>query len=108
MSREAELDARERVSFRSKWLAAQNGAMSSRSSGQYLPEISEEVAKHIRGEVSDGEKVLCCLRAAGALLTRAMADDTGLRYLESAAYNLRQAFDGHQRSRIAKNTIRTC
>lgn len=40
-----------------------------------------------------GENVVRCLRTAAALLEQACEDVDGLRLAESAAYNLRQAFD---------------
>ncbi|MEU4744491.1 hypothetical protein AB0G02_29090, partial [Actinosynnema sp. NPDC023658] len=40
-----------------------------------------------------GEKVVACVRTAAALLGWAEKDESGLRFAESAAYNLRQSLD---------------
>lgn len=60
--------------------------------GNVLPDV---VLARINEELgSSGERVVSALRTAAYLLVLARGDDTGLRLAESAAYNLREAFDG--------------
>lgn len=52
-----------------------------------------EVADQIVKDLERGPKVLNCLSTAAHLIAEAREDQTGLRLVESAAYNLREALD---------------
>jgi len=57
-----------------------------------LPELPHDVEARILEELPDrGEKVLACIRTAVTFLEQARQDKLGLRWSESAAYNLREA-----------------
>ncbi|RJQ91128.1 hypothetical protein D5S19_02305 [Amycolatopsis panacis] len=56
--------------------------------------LPEEVVERIIEVLAErGKKVLACLRTADAFLRQAAEDDAGLRYAESAGYNIREALD---------------
>lgn len=52
-----------------------------------------EVADQIVKDLQRGRKILDCLSTAAYLIAEAREDQTGLRLVESAAYNLREALD---------------
>lgn len=52
-----------------------------------------EVADQIVKDLERGPKILDCLSTAAHLIAEAREDQTGLRLVESAAYNLREALD---------------
>lgn len=59
-----------------------------------LLDLPAEVAERVVAELPDqGEKVVRALRTASVLIAQALGDETGLRFAESAAYNLREALD---------------
>jgi hypothetical protein len=59
-----------------------------------LLDLPAEVVERVVDELSDrGEKVVAALQTAAVLITQAVHDDTGLRFAESAAYNLREALE---------------
>lgn len=56
--------------------------------------LPQEVLDQIVTDLGErGEKVISSLRTAAHLITQARGDQTGLRLVESAAYNLREALD---------------
>lgn len=55
--------------------------------------IPREVADQIVKDLGRGPKILDCLCTAAHLIAEAREDQTGLRLVESAAYNLREALD---------------
>jgi hypothetical protein len=61
---------------------------------ELLPGIPEAVIKRLQTELGPrAEKVLSRLRTAAALVAQAEADSRGLRFAESAGYNLREALN---------------
>jgi hypothetical protein len=67
--------------------------MSENADGSRL-DLPAEVTKQIVTELSDqGKKALAALRTAAVLIEQALHDETGLRFAESAVYNLREALD---------------
>jgi hypothetical protein len=61
---------------------------------QPLPELPPEVVERVLVELpARGEKAVASLRTAASLITQATSDDRGLRFAESAAYNVREALD---------------
>lgn len=57
-------------------------------------ELPAEVVERILVELGPrGEKVLAALRTASALLALALHDESGLRFAESATYNVREALE---------------
>ena len=52
-----------------------------------------EVADQIVKDLKRGSRILGCLSTAAHLIAEARKDQTGLRLVESAAYNLREALD---------------
>jgi hypothetical protein len=59
-----------------------------------VPGLSSDVVERLRTELSErAEKVLRCLRTAAVQVVQSKEDTSGLRFAESAAYNLRQALD---------------
>lgn len=57
-----------------------------------LPGLPPEVVSRITGGLLNGDKVVACLATAARLL-ELEASNGGLRFAESAAYNLREALD---------------
>ncbi len=55
--------------------------------------MPREVVAQILKDLDRGPKIIDCLRTAGHLIAEAREDTTGLRLVESAAYNLREALD---------------
>jgi hypothetical protein len=67
--------------------------MSEDADGSLLS-LPRDVVERVVAELSDrGEKAVAALRTAAVLIARALHDETGLRFAESAAYNLREALD---------------
>ena len=67
--------------------------MSEDADGSLL-DLPAEVVEQVVVELSDrGEKAAAALRTAARLIAQAGHDDTGLRFTESAAYNLREALE---------------
>ncbi|SDP41230.1 hypothetical protein SAMN05216259_12831 [Actinacidiphila guanduensis] len=59
-----------------------------------LLSLPGDVVERVVAELSDqGEKAVAALRTAAVLIAQALHDETGLRFAESAAYNLREALD---------------
>ncbi|WP_406170297.1 hypothetical protein [Streptomyces sp. NBC_00996] len=59
-----------------------------------LLDLPAEVAERVVAELSDrGRKAVAALRTAAVLIAQAVHDETGLRFAESAAYNLREALE---------------
>ena len=59
-----------------------------------VPGLSSDVVDRLRMELGErAEKVLRCVRTAAAQVVQSEEDTSGLRFAESAAYNLRQALD---------------
>lgn len=59
-----------------------------------LPDLPPEVAERVLVELPGrGEKVLASLRTAAVLIAQAVSDNRGLRFAESAAYNVRETLD---------------
>jgi hypothetical protein len=67
--------------------------MSGDADGSLLS-LPGDVAERVVAELSDrGEKAVAALRTAAVLIAHALHDETGLRFAESAAYNLREALE---------------
>jgi hypothetical protein len=74
--------------------------MSEDAEGSLL-DLPTEVAERVVAELSDrGRKAVAALRTAAVLIVQAVHDETGLRFAESAAYNLREALDAVVTGRI--------
>jgi len=62
--------------------------------GDVVPGLPVAVAQRIRQDLGkSAEKIISCLRTAADLIAQAGLDGRGLRFAESAAYNLREALD---------------
>ncbi len=65
-----------------------------KSDDQFAAGLSRKVVERLHAEPGvDAEKIIRCLGTAEVLLGLARTDDRGLRWAESAAYNLREALN---------------